>query len=401
MATLVSGLGTVHHSVLWALGRDACSSAIVETREEKRHVKSHEAMPVVLPCMGFLTALWFAPTIIRRCALTIGLDLNGYGTTGNVAADAFGSFLLFLVLAEAPLPGPLVVTVAAILAIIPMHVYSILVKTMLIYVNEWTFMILVVPGIIFCTFWLGSTANYFIEYFDLSPVKGRVLQPSRRLLPGDPKFHKLIRVCALNTIVLVPLIGFGCVCLQQYRDRLGLYVDMDSERLPSKLEIAVQMIYFILVNEFLFFYGHWLFHASPFLYKKIHKVHHEYPAPNAFASLYCHPLELLIADFIPLGAGAFFLGSHCSTFLLWSIYAVLGTEGHHSGIRWPWIMWFDHQPDFHDFHHQKFNVNYGNIGFLDRIHGTDGLWQAHLAQLKAQREEKGRIPTKFLHHYCA
>mmetsp|Transcript_20291 Transcript_20291/g.16975 ORF Transcript_20291/g.16975 Transcript_20291/m.16975 type:complete len:107 (-) Transcript_20291:25-345(-) len=77
---------------------------------------------------------------------------------------------------------------------------------------------------------------------------------------------------------------------------------MDPYRLPSKLEIVTHMTYFILVNEFLFFYGHWLFHASPYLYKKIHKVHHEYPAPNAFASLYCHPVELLLSDFLPLGA---------------------------------------------------------------------------------------------------
>ncbi|KAF4670490.1 Chromosome 5 4 [Perkinsus olseni] len=255
--------------------------------------------------------LAFGPTILRRCAVAAGLDLNGHGTTGNALADAAGVVLLFLVLAEAPLPGPLVVTVAATLASIPMHVYGTAVKAMLSYVDEWSFMAFVVPYTICCTFWLTSTAAYVIEYFNLFPVEGRIIQPRRRLLPEDPKFQKLLRVCALNTIVLVPLIGMGSFYLQHYRDTIGLYVDMDPERLPSKLEIAVQMIYFILVNEFLFFYGHWLFHASPYLYKKIHKMHHEYPAPNVFASLYCHPLELVIADFVPLGAGAFCLGAHC------------------------------------------------------------------------------------------
>ncbi|KAF4694964.1 Chromosome 5 4, variant 2 [Perkinsus olseni] len=315
MAVFTSELSTVHHRVLWALGKDS-STVMTESPKKRGSVvkePSHasKAMGVILPCIGYFMVLAFGPTILRRCAVAAGIDLNGQGTTGNALADAAGVVLLFLVLAEAPLPGPLVVTVAATLASIPMHVYGTAVKVMLSYVDEWSFMAFVVPYTICCTYWLTSTAAYIIEYFNLFPVEERIIQPRRRLLPKDPKFHRLLRVCALNTIVLVPLIGMGSFYLQQYRDTIGLYVDMDPERLPSKLEIAVQMIYFILVNEFLFFYGHWLFHASPYLYKKIHKMHHEYPAPNVFASLYCHPLELVIADFVPLGAGAFCLGAHC------------------------------------------------------------------------------------------
>jgi len=51
------------------------------------------------------------------------------------------------------------------------------------------------------------------------------------------------------------------------------------------------------------------------------------------------------------------------------IFAVLGTQTHHCGFNWPWGFW-DHQPEFHDLHHAKFNGNYGNIGFLDWLHGT-------------------------------
>lgn len=29
--------------------------------------------------------------------------------------------------------------------------------------------------------------------------------------------------------------------------------------------------------------------------------------------------------------------------------------------------------EFHDFHHLKFNVNYGVLGFLDWFHATDGM----------------------------
>jgi hypothetical protein len=40
----------------------------------------------------------------------------------------------------------------------------------------------------------------------------------------------------------------------------------------------------------------------------------------------------------------------------------LRAHRHHCGYRWPWTPFFDHQPDFHDFHHEKFNTNYGAPG---------------------------------------
>ena len=50
---------------------------------------------------------------------------------------------------------------------------------------------------------------------------------------------------------------------------------------------------------------------------------------------------------------------------------------------WPWMWYVDHQPNFHDFHHEKFNVNYGMTSWLDRFHQTDLLW---LEKLKEDKE---------------
>ena len=65
----------------------------------------------------------------------------------------------------------------------------------------------------------------------------------------------------------------------------------------------------------------------------------------------------------------------------------------------PWIADFDHQPDFHDFHHCRFSCNYGNIGWLDALHGTSKMYfdmqkQAELARHSAQaawEAERDRI----------
>ena len=55
---------------------------------------------------------------------------------------------------------------------------------------------------------------------------------------------------------------------------------------------------------------------------------------------------------------------------------------HHSGYRFPFTPSWDEQPDFHDYHHEKFTGNYGLLGVMDRLHGTDRLWREKLAAEK-------------------
>ena len=49
------------------------------------------------------------------------------------------------------------------------------------------------------------------------------------------------------------------------------------------------------------------------------------------------------------------------------------------------------RPNFHDYHHEKFKVNYGNVGILDMLHGTDKMYQDHLAALQAKAKEKPQV----------
>ena len=42
---------------------------------------------------------------------------------------------------------------------------------------------------------------------------------------------------------------------------------------------------------------------------------------------------------------------------------------------------------FHDEHHERFNLNYGSIGFLDWLHGTDKLRSKGKGKAKAKKDE--------------
>ncbi|CDQ62039.1 unnamed protein product [Oncorhynchus mykiss] len=109
-----------------------------------------------------------------------------------------------------------------------------------------------------------------------------------------------------------------------------------------------------------------LFH-HPALYKHFHKQHHEWTAPIGVVSLYAHPLEHVLSNMLPALIGPVILGSHLVTTTLWYALALVSTTISHCGYHLPFLP----SPEFHDYHHLKFNQNFGVLGVLDRLHGTD------------------------------
>jgi len=155
--------------------------------------------------------------------------------------------------------------------------------------------------------------------------------------------------------------------------------------LPSHKEMALHYLGYVVVNEVCFYYSHRLLHIKA-LYGRCHKLHHEFTSPIGLVASYCHPFEMLVSNVMPLFGGCLPLHSHCYTLLIWVIFGVLTTQTHHCGYHWPWLG-MDHQPSYHDFHHEKFNCNYGAMGWLDKLHGTDAMWKEHLA-VKEQSQAK-------------
>ena len=119
-------------------------------------------------------------------------------------------------------------------------------------------------------------------------------------------------------------------------------------QLPTFHGFIAEMAGLILFEELGFYYSHRLLH-HPLLYKRIHKLHHQWTAPVAVTAIYCHPLEHICSNLLPPFLGVFVLGSHIATAWLWFGLAILSTLNAHSGYHLP----FFPSPEAHDFHHLK------------------------------------------------
>ncbi|KAJ5108394.1 hypothetical protein N7456_005069 [Penicillium angulare] len=141
--------------------------------------------------------------------------------------------------------------------------------------------------------------------------------------------------------------------------------------LPGAGEFIRDFLISLLLREAMFYYGHRLLHV-PYLYRRIHKKHHKFTAPIALAAQFAHPIEQIFANALPISLPPQLLGSHVLTFWPYLAWELFNTATVHSGYDF-----LSSKAKMHDLHHEKFNLNYGSLGLLDWVHGTNKLGKRH------------------------
>jgi sterol desaturase/sphingolipid hydroxylase (fatty acid hydroxylase superfamily) len=132
----------------------------------------------------------------------------------------------------------------------------------------------------------------------------------------------------------------------------------------------------LFLHDAYFYWAHRLMHL-PWLYKRVHRVHHQSTNPSPWAAYSFHPWEALVeVGILPL----FVMGlplhkSHVVLFFLFMIvYNVYGHLGYElypaSFLKSKWGSWVN-TSRHHNLHHARFQGNYG-LYFLiwDRWMGT-------------------------------
>ncbi|CAN1186100.1 Methylsterol monooxygenase 1-1, partial [Linum perenne] len=163
--------------------------------------------------------------------------------------------------------------------------------------------------------------------------------------------------------------------------------------LPSGWEILAQLLVYFVVEDYTNYWVHRFLHGK-WGYEKIHKVHHEYTAPIAFAAPYAHWAEILILG-IPSFLGPAMVPGHMITFWLWIALRQMEAIETHSGYDFPWSLTkyipFYGGADYHDYHHYVGGQSQSNFAsvftYCDFIYGTDKGYRYQKKVLQKMREE--------------
>jgi sterol desaturase/sphingolipid hydroxylase (fatty acid hydroxylase superfamily) len=178
-----------------------------------------------------------------------------------------------------------------------------------------------------------------------------------------------IKVMLYNHFLVIPLALLPNMILDRSPFR------MDNS-FPTHLEFFYQISFFIICEDFFFYWSHRIFHTNQ-LYSLFHKVHHEYQNTISVAAEYAHPIEFFFGNIIPSQAGPFLLGKkvHILTNSMWILIRIWKTTEAHSGYDFPaspfGVFPFCSSSRFHNLHHFRFKGNYGSFfTFWDYLCGT-------------------------------
>jgi methylsterol monooxygenase len=237
--------------------------------------------------------------------------------------------------------------------------------------------------------WISVVGTYYVLCILMLPLDfWPPLRDAVRRRKCQPKFQfkwddiRLILLqCTRQFLVLYPALLLTGLPL------LKAHISTSDETLPSVIKFIGQVVVHTVCAEVIFYYAHRALHHES-VYQYIHAEHHKYLAPCCVEALYFHWLEAIsLAPVVTFGP--LLVGSHIYAMCLWLCLAVLVVVLHHSGYDVP----CDYLPGtgslshFHDYHHKTFTKNYGLLGWLDELHGTNKGWKDYL---KKWHEDRAR-----------
>ncbi|CAF4867217.1 unnamed protein product [Rotaria socialis] len=224
-------------------------------------------------------------------------------------------------------------------------------------------------------FWLYNLFLIYIEFNDIPSIDKYRIQKHKVKLRFQPEMIRQMKEGTikhqLSLILTLPLLYY----LLNYFGHISV-----RSSIPSLLTITYQIILFILGEDFLFYWTHYLFH-TPWLYKHIHKKHHIFKQPTGVVFVLADPWESLLQNQVAVWLVPIVLKEkHLFTICLWIFIRVYQTINAHSGYDLPYISpqyyfpWLLSGTLQHDYHHQYAKMNYGSFLTLwDRLMNTHKL----------------------------
>lgn len=214
--------------------------------------------------------------------------------------------------------------------------------------------------------------------------------PSRRILRNE-----ILWSIATSGIFALSGVGLGLAATHGW---LQVYPDLDHYGLWY---LPVSLALLLFFHETYFYFIHRAMHASPFLMRHVHAVHHYSVNPSPWAGFSFHPSEgVLQALIIP--ALLFVVPTHPLVLLVFLVVMTVTGITNHLGyeIYWPGfargrLTGFIINATHHSLHHKQFDCNYGlYFTFWDRLLGTENpAYPDFYDAIQARRPGAGPIKS--------
>jgi 4-alpha-methyl-delta7-sterol-4alpha-methyl oxidase len=124
---------------------------------------------------------------------------------------------------------------------------------------------------------------------------------------------------------------------------------------PSVWELAAQFVFFVYVDDFLYYWMHRAMHTR-WLFKRVHGVHHRILTPWAITGHYMHPVEFVLTGALAL-AVPWLIGAHVYTLWAWITFRQWEAAEGHCGYDMPWspskLLPGSDGARHHDVHHAR------------------------------------------------
>lgn len=164
---------------------------------------------------------------------------------------------------------------------------------------------------------------------------------------------------------------------------------LHNTELPAWYIIVLQLLFFIWLDDFLYYWAHRYLHENKWLLRHVHSVHHRIRNTTAINGNYFHWAEFVMTVTIML-IPPILVGAHIYVLWAWVIFRQYEASDGHCGYDIPynpahWLPVYE-GPVYHDFHHKKFQGNYaGFLPYLDRFMGNTYI-KEYLTYRQARKE---------------
>ncbi len=218
-----------------------------------------------------------------------------------------------------------------------------------------------------------------VAWFDPKPLRQYKIQ--QKPFELNKFFWPSIGRIIINNLILVALLVIAWPLMK--------LSGVHNGELPVWYLIIAQLIFFVLLDDFLYYWMHRYMHENKWLLKNIHSVHHRIRNTCGINGNYMHWLEYVLTAGLTL-VGPLLIGAHIYVIWLWVIIRQIEGADGHIGYDIPWnpahLFPVYKGPVYHDFHHAKFKGNYaGFLPYLDRYLGKTHV-PAYLRYLQGRKQ---------------